>query len=775
VNQPARARPRRAIGVAALAPLLALLAAFGVATAQDALPLHDFAGGAPAGTDPAGNDVGFVTWQDGSSTLELSVVDVEPGTDLALPDQDGTVTVFSVLHDIDSWGGFTHAFSDAAATAWQPRDLSAYDGIRFWYKGDGRGGTVQLDLFDNRNVELPGDSAERYAYRFVDDATDWRQVEVPFDELFRRTDFQPGGAPDDGLTLSESWGWALGFPPGEAVSYVYGIEAYGVTGASAEDTLTVQFASPVFRLPESGEVEVVLELSAVSEEAVSVRAFVQADTATAMRDIVTRSELIVFPPGETEASLTVRAIDDGKHEGDERALVSLGDQRGADLGFQRRAILVITDDDPPVAGQVADFEAGTGPFASDGAELTTAELLATTNQARPDQERFENVLVADGGDAPFRLTADLAYRQDWRDGEALSLWFHGRGDGSEVTVTLLDDALDGSTSAAGWEPFFADEFDAPAGTPPDWSVWAPELGDGTADGIPGWGNDELQAYTDRPENVAHDGEGNLVIRARVSDGDAPECYYGGPCAYTSARLITMDTVEFTYGRVEARMRLPYGQGIWPAFWLLGADVAEVGWPASGEIDVMENVGREPSTVHGTIHGPGYSGGDAIGRPFEVAEGERFADAFHVFALEWEPGALRWYVDGEPYSTVTPADIPTGTAWVYDHPFFLILNVAVGGNWPGYPDDTTTFPQTMAVDYVRVLRPADVAERFEATFADDVEGWRRVELPFDAFVRADEQPEGAPRDGLGLERVSGLTMELAAGAPIRIDDLRVVGD
>lgn len=775
MNHPSPTRRRRAIGFAVVPSLLALLASFGVASAQDALPLYDFADGAPVGKDPAGNDVGFPIWQDGSSILDLTVEELAADGELALPDQEEAVSVLRVLHDIGSWGGFTHAYTNAAATVWQPRDLSAYDGIRFWYKGDGLGGTVQLDLFDNRNAELPGDSAERYAFRFVDDTTEWRQIEVPFDELFRRTDFQPGGAPDDGLTLSESWGWALGFPPGEGVSYVYGVEAYGMTGGAAEDALTVQFASPLFRLPESGEVEVVLELSAVSEEAVSVRAFVQADTATAMRDIVARSELIVFPPGETEASFTVRAIDDGKHEGDERGVISLGNQRGADLGFQRRAILVITDDDPPVPGQVADFEAGTEPFTSDGAELTTAELLATTPTARPDQERFENVLVADGGDAPFRLTADLAYQQDWSDGERLSFWYDGRGDGSEVTVTLLDDALDGSTSVAGWEPFFADEFDAPAGTSPDWSVWTPEIGDGTANGIPGWGNNELQAYTDRPENVAHDGEGNLVITARASDGDAPECHYGGPCAYTSARLITLGEVEFTYGRVEARMKLPYGQGIWPAFWLLGADVAEVGWPASGEIDVMENIGREPSTVHGTIHGPGYAGGDAIGRPYELEGGERFADAFHLFALEWEPGALRWYVDGELFSTVTPDDVPTGTEWVYDHPFFLIFNVAVGGNWPGYPDDTTTFPQTMAIDYVRVLRPADVAERFEATFTDDVEGWRRVELPFGAFVRADEQPEGAPIDGLGLERVSGLTMTFAGGAPVRIDDLRVVGD
>ena len=775
MTHPSRPRRPRAIGVVALPALLALLALVATAVAQDALPLYDFAEGVPVGEDPAGNQVGFPIWQGGSSTIELNAVEVDPSAELALPDQDGTVSVLSVLHEIGSWGGFTHAYTDADASSWRPLDLSAYDGIRFMYKGDGQGGTVQFDFFDNRNPELPGDSAERYAYRFVDDTTDWRMIEVPFDELFRRTDFQPGGAPDDGLTLSESWGWALGFPPGEGTSYVYGVEAYGTAGAAAEDELTVQFASPVFRLPEDGEVEVVVELSEAAGEAVSIRVFVQGDSATPMRDLVARSELLVFPPGVTEASMVVRAIDDGTFEGEERGALTLGNQRGADLGFLRRAILVIEDDDEPVPGQIEDFEHGVGPMTSETARLSTHELLATTPSARPNQERFENVLVADGGDAAFRLDADLAYRQDWSDGEALSFWYDGRGDGSDVTLTLFDDAAIGSTAEAGWEPFFADEFDASAGTSPDWSVWTPEIGDGTANGIPGWGNNELQAYSDSTENVAHDGEGHLVITAKASNGDAPECYYGGPCEYTSARLITLDTIEFTYGRVEASLKIPYGNGLWPAFWLLGADIAEVPWPASGEIDIMENIGREPFTVHGTVHGPGYSGGNGVGRPYQLPGGAAFSAVFHEYAFEWEPGELRWYVDDVLFSTVTPDDIPAGTEWVYDHPFFIILNVAVGGNWPGLPDETTEFPQTMEIDYVRVLQPADVAERFVATFADDVAGWRRVTVPFRTFARAEEQPAGAPNDGLGLERVSGFAMDVAAGEPVRLDDLRVVAD
>jgi beta-glucanase (GH16 family) len=151
------------------------------------------------------------------------------------------------------------------------------------------------------------------------------------------------------------------------------------------------------------------------------------------------------------------------------------------------------------------------------------------------------------------------------------------------------------------------------------------------------------------------------------------------------------------------MKLPQGQGIWPAFWMLGTDIASVGWPACGEIDIMENVGFEPGIAHATIHGPGYSGAKGIGAPFSLPAGQRLADAFHVFAVEWETNVLRFYVDGQLYVTRTPASLPSGSRWVFDHPFFVLVNVAVGGEWPGSPDATTSFPQQMLVDYVRVYK------------------------------------------------------------------------
>ncbi len=247
-----------------------------------------------------------------------------------------------------------------------------------------------------------------------------------------------------------------------------------------------------------------------------------------------------------------------------------------------------------------------------------------------------------------------------------------------------------------WTLSWSDEFDGPAGGPVDGAKWVADTGGH------GWGNQERQYYTTRTENVSLNGDGHLVITARSEPPDSPyRCWYGA-CGYSSARLKTKGRFEPTYGRVEARIRIPRGQGIWPAFWMLGADIDQVGWPRCGEIDVLENIGREPAVVHGTMHGPGYSGGNSIGGTYRLAT-TSFADDYHVFAVEWTPGEIRWFVDGRQYHRTTPADLPPGAAWVFDHSFFLLLNVAVGGGWPGDPDASTVLPQQMLVDYVRVYR------------------------------------------------------------------------
>jgi beta-glucanase (GH16 family) len=230
---------------------------------------------------------------------------------------------------------------------------------------------------------------------------------------------------------------------------------------------------------------------------------------------------------------------------------------------------------------------------------------------------------------------------------------------------------------------WSDEFDGAAGSLPDSSKWTYDLGGG------GWGNQELQTYTNQPENVHLDGQGHLIIHVSST-----------PAGYTSARLKTQGRFAAQYGRIEIRAKLPAGQGLWPAFWLLGTNITSVGWPACGEIDVMENVGREPSTNHGTAHGPGYSGGNGISSSYTLSGGRKFSDDFHVFAIRWAPQTVTFSVDDNAYATVTPASL-RGASWVFDSQFFLLLNVAVGGTFPGNPDATSQFPQEMIVDYVRV--------------------------------------------------------------------------
>ncbi len=236
-----------------------------------------------------------------------------------------------------------------------------------------------------------------------------------------------------------------------------------------------------------------------------------------------------------------------------------------------------------------------------------------------------------------------------------------------------------------WRLVWQDEFDGTAGARPDPGKWKHDVGGD------GWGNGQLEFDTDRTENAALDGQGNLAIVARR------EAFSGR--AYTSARLNSAGRFERAYGRFEARIKLPRGRGIWPAFWMLGADIANAGWPACGEIDVMEYRGQLLRNVRGSLHGPGHSGGANHGR--EIDAGMDLSQGFHTFIVEWDPGRVVWKVDDDVYFTATPADLPGGADWVYDHAFFLILNVAVGGYYVGNPDGSTVFPQTMLVDHVRV--------------------------------------------------------------------------
>lgn len=250
---------------------------------------------------------------------------------------------------------------------------------------------------------------------------------------------------------------------------------------------------------------------------------------------------------------------------------------------------------------------------------------------------------------------------------------------------------------AGWKLVWSDEFDTPDGTQPDPAKWVYDIGGGES----GWGNNELEYYTKDPANSVIKG-GQLVITVTDQGASQFKCHYGA-CKYTSARLTTSAKFSQTYGRFEGRIKIPAGKGMWPAFWMLGQDFPKTAWPNCGEIDIMENIGNEPSIIHGTLHGPGDATyvDEGIGGTVTLPGGKLVADDFHVYAVEWEAAAIRMYMDGMLYKTITPKDLPTGAKWVWDHPFFMLLNLAIGGDWPAPPDATTKLPQSMIVDYVRV--------------------------------------------------------------------------
>jgi len=265
--------------------------------------------------------------------------------------------------------------------------------------------------------------------------------------------------------------------------------------------------------------------------------------------------------------------------------------------------------------------------------------------------------------------------------------------GPEERTAGNDSKMNVESGGSSLAAVFTDDFNGPAGSGVDTSKWTFETGDNNGN------NHERQYYTSGTNNAALDGNGNLVITARRENPAGYQCWYG-TCQYTSARLNTAATFNQTYGHFETRMKIPGGQGMWPAFWMLGNNIGSAGWPGCGEVDIMENIGREASTVHGTIHGPGYSGAGGIGAGYTLPNGQHFYDDFHVFAIDWSPNQISWSVDGNVYQTRTPADL-NGNQWVFDHPFFIIVNLAVGGDWPGDPDGSTPFPGQLVIDYVHV--------------------------------------------------------------------------
>jgi beta-glucanase (GH16 family) len=237
-----------------------------------------------------------------------------------------------------------------------------------------------------------------------------------------------------------------------------------------------------------------------------------------------------------------------------------------------------------------------------------------------------------------------------------------------------------------WGLVWADEFDSPAINTNNWRFdW----------GSNGWGNGELEYYTGRISN-AYIEDGKLVIQSLEQNYRDAE--------YTSARMKTQGKQSFRFGKIAARMKLPYGQGIWPAFWLMGEDVTNAysNWPICGEIDIFELVGSKPSTILAALHGPGFSGNEAFKKNYRLKNG-RFCDDFHVFSIEWDQNSIKWFIDETNFYSVLRKKIEESGTWVFDKDFFLLMNTAVGGKLSGYPDETTVFPQKFFVDWIRYYR------------------------------------------------------------------------
>jgi beta-glucanase (GH16 family) len=249
-----------------------------------------------------------------------------------------------------------------------------------------------------------------------------------------------------------------------------------------------------------------------------------------------------------------------------------------------------------------------------------------------------------------------------------------------------------------WTQVWSDEFAGPAGAGVDTASWRYDTGDGCSQGNCGWGNNEKEHYSAAPENIALNGEGQLAIVARVAPAGLT-CYYGA-CRYTSGKITTRGKISVSPGRVEARIKLAAGQGLWPAFWMLGENIGTVGWPTCGEIDILENRGSQPTLMSSAVHGPGYSGNTPFAQAHAIS-----ADSFHIYAVEWDSQSIRYFVDGRLHYAVTRTAVQRYGNWVFDQSFYLLLNQAVGGHFDGDPQSDAVFPATMLVDYVRVYRPA----------------------------------------------------------------------
>jgi beta-glucanase (GH16 family) len=832
-----------------------------------AIVIDDFEHGiAPATNCPtAVLPLGFCTFNGAGSSVTL----VNPSTsdDPPAPSPPGIDAPNSVLEmnvDSTSFAGFIHGFSNPPAfDTWIPQNWSASEGIAMWFFGTGSGSQMFIDILDNRNPDSTTDDAERFSVAFADDFVGWQQLEFPFSSFVRKE--VGNGAPNDGLTLFEMHGYAVGTlnSGGPRTYFIDDVILYGV---AEPPSVAVQFSQQNTFIDEGTTEQIGVKLNRPlgpdDPAQVSIDFGTERSYAIPYEEFTPTSGTLTFVNGgSSELFFPIETFDDTKFEGDEQIVIRLTNPVDVERGALFQGSALIDDNDPFDPKLLDDFEQGAflwdtegpvgldavrsesgGPDARPGQDavekvgaatvplhveidvegrvcnrgngVTTVNLLSTssfdattvdhatvtlgqaseahTNKDTGEPRRHVEDVNRDGrndlvfhfrfaetslpcnpqelsfngatfdghaitaGGSDAALIRDFPLGQDWTGTKNLSFWYRGAGGSDEITVTLKDNRAP-DPDPSGWTLAWADEFDDSAGTPPNPANWAYEIGDTTPDGKNGWGNEERQYYTDDPANAATDGSGNLVITLDEADG-SQECYYG-PCEFESARLITQNKAEFAYGRIESRIQVPTGgEGLWPAFWSLGTDIRYNPWPGAGEIDVMEYVSRIPNEIFGTIHGPGYSGGGSFSGIYDF--GERVDPSYHTFAIEWEPDLITWYVDGTQYHQAEPSDV--SGPWVFEKPFFLLLNFAIGGNFGGAVDPANTYPQEYLVDYVRVYQGPDTAERFEASFTDDVAGWTEISVPITDFVRSTDQPAGAPSDGLNLNEIWGYGFEFPEG-------------
>jgi beta-glucanase (GH16 family) len=740
--------------------------------------IDDFETGLPAGRDGGNNPIGFYTFQDGNAgtTVAISTSSTPPAP---VPGTGTSNTVLKLDVNVVAYAGFVHAFENAALNTWVSQDWSTYQGISFWLYGRNSGTTLFVDVLDNRNPGSTRDDAERWSVDLPDNFSGWQEIKIPFAGMHRKE--IGNGAPNDGFGLTEVQGWALGAVT-TASPQTYYVDKVMVYGVAPVRPLTVGFTRIEYGVTEGAPATIAAKLSKPSSNSVTVHYATTFGSAIPKRDYAPVMGSLTFPPNSTQQSFTVQTIDDYKHQGVRGVLVELSNPTsGAAVGVPAIARLAILDNEAYDPSLLDDFE--TYPYlwrADRKAALSNPEIAAGDPLALPGQVAYEHVLQAGpkNGDGGYELSRAFPTGQDWSDAEGLSFWFYGRSSDRDIDVKLANRAVRDNRPKS--KLVWSDEFGGKAGTAINSSIWGQEIGDGTVNGIPGWGNSELEYYTGGESNVSTDGQGHLQVTIDKADGSLM-CYYG-PCQYTSARLLTKNRFEVAYGRVEARIKVPEGSGLWPAFWMLGTDIDQVGWPQTGELDIMEHVGRLPKQVFGTLHGPGYAGGQSYGKSYDL--GEPVGDDYHVFAVEWQPGKIVWSVDGVQYFAASPTDaFLQGKQWVFNHPFFMLMNVAVGGNFGGSVGPETTFPQTMSIDYVRLYQAKPRLVSFHAAFRDDFSGWKRISIPFSAFQGDEgdgERQEGreGEREGEGakldLSAVQSIGFEAPGGLgnPLLLDQIRL---